>query len=160
MTSVDIDDYPFDRRTEDLLSWKFDFISRELDRIEFTGDTNAVLRVRFGDSNTYGQFAWALNQAKTYGLRRYAFFDDDFYFLANPAPVRNYETMDLPPIDPVILPFTPLTKWEIFKRNFYFWWWQVRLEIGYNYVLIIGFMLLFLIPWFINIKGRRPKVVL
>jgi len=64
---------------------KRDFIAREIGRMQFTHDSESVLKVHFGDKNSYGDFVWLLDQAVRYRCKRYAWFDDDFYFLG-PAP--------------------------------------------------------------------------
>jgi hypothetical protein len=71
-----------------LFQAKLNFISREIERLEFTNDTTTILRIDLGERNTYGHFIWVLNQALTYKLRRYTFVDDSFYLLANPRPAR------------------------------------------------------------------------
>jgi hypothetical protein len=62
------------------------FIQREIGRMEFTHDSTTVLKVHFGDHNSYGDFVWLLDQAVKYRCRRYAWFDDDFYFLGEAPP--------------------------------------------------------------------------
>ena len=72
------------------------FITREIERIQFTHDTNTVLRIHLGANNTYGHFIWLLDQATLSGLKHYVLIDDNFYFMANP------------PIDTTTVPIQPL----------------------------------------------------
>lgn len=65
-------DYIFDRKKA--------FIVGEIERMVFTHDTSAVLKVHLNFTNSYGEFVWLLNQAVTYNVRHYTWFDDDFYF--------------------------------------------------------------------------------
>jgi hypothetical protein len=57
--------------------------------MEFTHDSTTVLKVHFGGNNTYGDFVWLLDQAVKYRCRRYAWFDDNFYFLGEAPPPVN-----------------------------------------------------------------------
>jgi len=59
------------------------FITREIERMQFTHDTSSILKIHFGENNTYGDFMWVLNQAYYYGFRHFAYFDDNFYLVAN-----------------------------------------------------------------------------
>ena len=86
LISVDINDDIFDDRSEYALNKKLAFVPREIERLQFTSDTNAVFRLRFGEHNTYAQFIWAINMAMIYDFKRYVFVDDDFYFLPNSPP--------------------------------------------------------------------------
>ena len=72
------------------------FIIREIERIQFTHDTNTVLKIHLGGNNTYGHFMWLLDQATLIGLKHYVLIDDNFYFMANP------------PIDTTIVSVQPL----------------------------------------------------
>lgn len=76
-------DDPAPSRNRDLYARKLNFISQEIGRMEFLHDTSVVLKIKFGDSNTYGQFIWLVNQAKIYQVKRYTFFDAAFYILGN-----------------------------------------------------------------------------
>jgi len=163
LISVDINDCPFDDRSEYELKRKLAFVPREIERLQFTSDTDAVFRLRFGEYNTYGQFIWALTMARIYDFRRYAFFDDDLYFLPNPAPERTtVGTLDvvLPFSDNVIAvhPYTPPTRWELFTRRFSRWWAEVLFDIRQNHWLIIGFLLFILVPGLIKARNRILKV--
>jgi hypothetical protein len=70
-----------------LFNAKLRFISKELERLQFTNDTSTVLKIKFGEANTYGHFIWVLNQALIYRLKRYVFVDNNFYLLAYSPPV-------------------------------------------------------------------------
>jgi hypothetical protein len=48
LISVDIDDCPLDDHSQYEFDRKLAFIPRELERLQFTNDTNAVFRLRFG----------------------------------------------------------------------------------------------------------------
>jgi len=66
--------------------------------MQFLYDTSVVLKIKIGDSNTYGQFIWLVNQAKIYQVKRYTFFDSAFYLLAN-RPTDTATTKVVPMID-------------------------------------------------------------
>jgi hypothetical protein len=72
-----------------LLKRKFEFILRELDRMNFTSDTTTVLKVNIDDNNTYGDVIWLVNQTLVYDIRRWAIVDNSFYFI-NGRPPMNY----------------------------------------------------------------------
>jgi hypothetical protein len=72
---------------EDYLSnAKFKFIQDEIARLSFINDTSVVLRIDFDSTSDYGEFVWAINEAKTFDLKRYALIDDCLYLLANNRP--------------------------------------------------------------------------
>ena len=66
-----------------LLNKKKQFIVREFQRMQFTGDTMSVLKVDIGSDNSFGDFIWILKLAQDYHVRRYAYMDDSFIFFAN-----------------------------------------------------------------------------
>ncbi len=83
-----------------LLEAKRNFITRELERLAFTGDTSTVLSIELGNQSTFGDFAWLLNEARIYQFKRYALADDHFFFLTTPyrfigKPVPAVKVMDL-----------------------------------------------------------------
>lgn len=67
-----------------LRSQKKSLIIQKISELQFFHDTTFVLKVDFGDNNTYGDFIWLLNLAHRFMVRYYAFFDDSFYLLGNP----------------------------------------------------------------------------
>lgn len=75
--------YPNPACDSNLFTKKLDYISGEIARLQFLSDTFSVLKVGLGANNTYGNFIWLVNQAKIYGVKRYALIDDNFYLLAN-----------------------------------------------------------------------------
>ena len=66
---------------DSILNAKLNSIKREIWRLKSTGDSTAVLEVILGDSNTYGQFIWLVNQALIYQMKRWVPVDNKFYFL-------------------------------------------------------------------------------
>jgi hypothetical protein len=64
-----------------LLRRKFDFISRELERISFTGDTTTVLKINLCDSNTLGDIVWLVYQTLMYNIRQWMIADNSFFFV-------------------------------------------------------------------------------
>jgi hypothetical protein len=61
----------------------FKFISEKLEKLIFTSDTTIVIKVNLGNSNTFGQLVWLLNQTLMYQMKRWAYVDNSFYFLHN-----------------------------------------------------------------------------
>lgn len=89
-----------ENRTQYIFNQKLHFVSREIERLEFTNDTATVLKVKLGANNTYGDYVWVLNQLFLYKVKRYAFVDNDFYVYADPpldhtsqSQVSSYPTM-------------------------------------------------------------------
>ena len=73
-----------DIRTKYVFDQKLNFVSEEIERLEFTNDTSSVLRVQLGPNNTYGDFVWILNKLFLYKVKRYALLGNDFYVFADP----------------------------------------------------------------------------
>jgi len=99
--SIDLND-AFNESEMHLEARKFNFITAEMERLQFTNDTTAVLRVQFGDWCTYGDFIWVLNYALVYDFKRYALVDNVFYFFPSPRFIPHIETIDLPSDDFII----------------------------------------------------------
>lgn len=66
---------------------KLKFITNEIQRLQFTHNSNTVVKVVFDDNSSYGDFVWLCNQAVKYQYKRYAYFNDSFYFFPNNQPV-------------------------------------------------------------------------
>jgi len=94
--TVNLNEYcpPYDSSLFDL---RKAFIIREIERMQFTHDTSTILKIHFGDNNTYGDFVWTLNEAYYYGFRRFGYFDNNFYFVANPPDKPVVSTSTLAP---------------------------------------------------------------
>ncbi len=69
-------------------------IQTEMERLQFTHDTNSVIQVDFDKNATYGQFVWVLNQANILDYKRYALVGNSFYFFTNPALVEPKQLED------------------------------------------------------------------
>ncbi|CAN5386768.1 hypothetical protein BH10BAC2_BH10BAC2_44320 [soil metagenome] len=72
-------------------------IQDKLKEMSFTRDSTMALKVELSEDDTYGEFVWLLNQTIIYDVKRYGYFDDAFYFIAND-----------PPIDPAKFPVDPI----------------------------------------------------
>ncbi|WP_153800227.1 hypothetical protein [Foetidibacter luteolus] len=59
----------------------FEIIQLEARRLMYTRDTTHIIKVRFCDENTYGQFIQLVNMMVEDRHKRYAFINDDFYIL-------------------------------------------------------------------------------
>jgi hypothetical protein len=71
---------------DSLLQYQKALIFQKMSELQFLHDTTAVLKIDFGDDNTYGDFMWLLNLAHQLMFKHYAFFDNSFYILGNPRP--------------------------------------------------------------------------
>ena len=162
LTTIYLDDYTgFDDPQELYLSnTKLSFIQREIERLEFTNDTSSALKIEFGDQATYGQFIWLMNQTMLYHVKRFAVVDNEFYLFANPPPAYYPETVtplymgNMPMYN---LPYQSPTKWEIFKREFYYKMFELRIMAKRNYLLVTGFLLFILIPFIIKMIRRKKE---
>ena len=141
-------------------------IERELQRLQFTNDTNRVLKIELGSPNTYGEFMYILNLLAIYRVRRYAFMDDAFFVLSNPPPINQHTTQYEALLDyPVYsdAEYKPPTMWVQLG-----WWWDyqklvIPIYLKHNKLLTSGFLLLILIPWAyktwrIKTLGRLSRV--
>jgi hypothetical protein len=68
---------------EQLYDAKLNFIRKEIERITFTHDSSAVLKVTMEDECRYGDFIWILNLLQIYGVKRYALVDNSLYIFGN-----------------------------------------------------------------------------
>jgi len=156
---IDLDDHAWDERTAYLANKKYSFVESEMERLQFTADTNSVLRIHFGSDNTYNDFIWVLNRAIIFDFRRYAFVDDDFYFLPSPHRIVSYEQMVLP-IESYQAPGRKEpTQWENFKLELQYKWREIQGQFEYlfyhqqqNILLAAGLLLLIVLPCIIKIR--------
>jgi hypothetical protein len=103
ITTIDLDVerfYEGDNRTQYVFIQKLHFISREIERLEFSTDTSSILKVQFGANNTYGDYVWVLNQLFLYKVKRYAFVDNNFYVYADPPLDHTSQSQNL--LDPTM----------------------------------------------------------
>jgi len=84
--TVDVNDDEWDDRSKYAHDRKLHFVTQEIERMQFTGDTSMVLEVRLGYNNTYGDFVRMIERARLYDVRRYAYIDDCLYFVPDPLP--------------------------------------------------------------------------
>lgn len=154
----------YDDKGEFRISAREKFVISEIERLAFANDTTQVLQVELDEDNTYGDFVGLVNLAAIYGIKRYAYFDDSFYFLANPPHVTNsFTSLDLAVenLDP--LPgWEPPTQWELLVGQFSYEWRIYWVEFSYivkqNYHVSIGFVLLILLPSIVWIRKNRRRI--
>jgi hypothetical protein len=93
--AVDLDQEFFSMPNDKyLFNAKRRFIVREMERMQFTHDTTAVLKIDIGESNSLGTFVWIINQTIFYNVNRWAFMDNSFYLQGN-APKPKTAPIDL-----------------------------------------------------------------
>jgi hypothetical protein len=78
-----------------LLKRNLFLISEELKKIKILKDTSTVLRVKIGNSNTFGQIVWLFNQTRVHLINRFMFEDDAFYF-KNTIPDKLEKDVEIP----------------------------------------------------------------
>ena len=132
------------------------FIEREMQRLQFTNDTTIALKIEFASPNTYAEFIHVINLTIVYDIRRWAFVDNSFYLFPNPPPTNPdlFVFNDGYPIS-VTSEYKGPTAWQRFN-----WWLEEKMMIlslllKYNYLLIPGFVLLIVIPWFLKLRSLR-----
>ncbi len=74
---------------------KVDFIRREIERMTFTHDSSAVLKVVFCITSNYGDMMGIMHFLQFYGVKRYALIDDAYYIFGNWPPEPLPEWSDL-----------------------------------------------------------------
>lgn len=135
------------------------FIQNEIERLQFTHDTSRVLKIQLTDDNTYGDFVWLVNQAMLYKYKRFAHVNDAFYFFPNPP--LNYHKpiiIELPyDTSRVVSNYTPPSQWEIFKRDLYFRMEYPMYVAQDNYLILLGFFFLIVIPSIFFIRYSKKK---
>lgn len=143
------------------------FIKKEIEHIAFTHDSTIALKVELSEANTYGEFVWLINEATVYGLRRYVFFDDAFYFFNNDPPVDYSKN----PVDANIVKqiesitlkqllgnaYQPPGKWKMFMDDLNYRLKYIGDLLKYNLPLSIGFLLLIIVPALYNLFKGRSK---
>lgn len=136
-------------REDYFLNAKKDFITREIERLQFTNDTNSVLKIQFGEENTYGDFVWVVYQAQIYRMKRYTFIKNAFYLFADEPPVENSVEFlcGCCPALPVERP----TKWFIVKMQLLHRLVDTGYIIKQNYGVATAFFALILLPGIIQI---------
>jgi hypothetical protein len=134
------------------LNAKMDFITREIERLQFTNDTNSVLKIEFGEENTYGDYVWIVNQALIYRVKRYAYADNSLYFFANDPPVRAEPLpVEFHAISGDDSPAWRPTKWFILKRKLQRKFDETVFIVKQNYLPATAFLAMILLPGIIHI---------
>ncbi len=144
---------------------KLDFIAGEIARRQFTHDTGSVLKIQLGDNCTYGDFVWVFNQAHVYKIRRFVCIDDAFYLFTNPPPepepVQDLK-LDLSN-DVIYRPRLIIQKgpsqWDLFKAAMERWWEKSSLIVEKNYIYVVGFLLLIIIPIILGLSKRGSSLL-
>ena len=135
---------------------KLHLIRNEIERLSIVHDTSRVLKIEFGEGASYGEFIWILNQLMINHVRRYVLVENTFYVFANDIPIDPFThpplEIDMSGYAPVIDDTKSPTWWDWFlydlENQLEIWHWYLQ----YNYVLIPGFILLIVIPFFFRIK--------
>jgi hypothetical protein len=157
------DVFAYDDKDEFRISAREKFVIAEIERLAFVDDTTQVLQVELDGENTYGDFVGLVNLAAIYRIKRYAYFDDSFFFMANPPPVSSRYYEDHGGIENYIPDnWMPPTNWEVFIGKLRYEWRIYWEEFSYpkkqNYPVSAGFVALIVIPWIIWLRRNRRRV--
>jgi biopolymer transport protein ExbD len=74
---------------------KLDFIAQDALKLKFYNDTTQIIKVRFTDEATYGEFVQLVNIMYRDGHKRFGWMDNDFYIFGNPPPEPHVVLYDL-----------------------------------------------------------------
>jgi hypothetical protein len=78
----------FDEIEDAARARRFHFVTREIERLQFTHDTSVVLKIDLGENNSYGEFVWLYNHMAFYRIRHYAFIDKELVLKGLPPLLR------------------------------------------------------------------------
>ncbi len=163
MVSVDLGVWSYaDDRNQYMENKKHSFIAAEMQKIQFTNDTNTVVKITLGSESRYSDFIWLLNQAMLDDFKRYALVDNTLYFFANPPPVHHEAESFYPYGDDVIvIDRKQPTAWESFTTALSYNWRMLRYQLEYlfyqqqqNVWLAAGFLILLLLPALWRLRYR------
>jgi hypothetical protein len=157
IVAIDLDEKrEFLNGETDILFYKrLQFISREIERLQFTNDTFTVLKIQLGDENTYGDFVWVFNQALLYRVKRFAFLDDAYFLFANPPNPPSWNiSIDVPSTLIGDDRHTP-RKWDIFKHALKEKITTALFIARQSRLYIAAFLLLIIIPGILWIRKNR-----
>jgi hypothetical protein len=137
---------------------KMNFIGSELERLQFTHDTNTVLKIEFDEENAYADFIHVLNLAILYRVQRYAFVDNSLFLLSNPHPTHEKTYLEEIEYETFYIPGeAPPTRWQEFR-----YWFDENISIAAymikrNYLLVAAFLVLIIVPAVVQLirSGRR-----
>jgi hypothetical protein len=134
-----------------LNSKKLDFIADEALKLKFYNDTTQIIKVRFTDETTYGEFVQLVNIMYRDDHKRYALLDNDFYNLGDPP---------LDPPDPHGIKICGFGADVIMTERVKTWQEKLSEQISYywspkNALLLAAFVLLIAVP--VVIKRKMSK---
>ena len=154
-----IEEHPVDEHLVYIQNRKLRFIANEIERLKFAADTNAVLKIQFGEDCSYSNFIWVLNHALIYDFKRYALINNELYFFSSKPFIPHYESLEFP-LEIYVMPAgKEPTKWEVFKTELDYKWRIIQYQFEYlfykqqqNKLLAAAFLLLIVLPGFIKIR--------
>jgi hypothetical protein len=110
-----------------------------------------------GEGIRYGEFIWILDQLFLEGIKRYALVKYSFFIFPNELQLPPGEKGEIIPLflenDVIRVKMeSSNTWWDQFVQDLESqlenWYWHIK----YNYLLIAGFILLIVIPFFFRLK--------
>ncbi len=154
---LDLDDFVWNEQSQYVFNQKMAFISREIERIKFANDTDAVVKVSFGNQNNLNSVVFVLNKAILYGVDKYEFSGNDLYLFLNKEVKPLYSTIQ----------FTPATiaKWKNTKMGFQYKLSSIKQEFAFlfyrqrqNVIVTLGFLVLIVLPGIMTIRRYFIKL--
>jgi hypothetical protein len=163
--SIDLNEMVWNEQSSFMFNRKLQFAASQMQQLQFTNDTTAVLRVNFGEKNNFSSIAWILNQAMLCDLRQYAFSGDELYLFANPPAKHRYASAAM--AEPAILlpginnnaHFTPRYSMRLGIFLIKNKWQYLFYHQQQNVMLMGGFIFLVLIPALAAIRMVKRRTV-
>ncbi|MFT3935048.1 MAG: hypothetical protein QM726_15585 [Chitinophagaceae bacterium] len=159
-----MDDFVWNDQSAYLAERKFDFIRSAIEKLQFTHDTTAVLKISFGENTRYQNFARIINQALVYNIADYSISGNDLYLFANPAIHPRYSSIDLPTQITMLPGVNSVLNADGVKGNWEVKWHSFISNMRYlfyrqqqNKYLAIGFLLLIVLPACIKARNYFIK---
>jgi hypothetical protein len=140
---------------DDEFNARLNFVAKEMERLQFTNDTNSVLRVVLDYDCEYADFVHLINLTLIYNIKRWAFVNDSFYFLMNPPPGRSISSSCYLSVD--YSAYQGPTDWELFKSKMKYLMEEWEYYFRHNYALTGAFILLILLPGILGTRRIRKN---
>ena len=161
MVTLNLNDFVWNDESEYVHQQKINFISTQIQQLQFTNDTSSFLKISFGPLSSYSNVVWVLNQAMIYHLRSYTLNGSDLYLFPNPPEdSRNYATLQTSGQPFEIAGTKPPTGWQKFINTCAYKISAVQYQLDYlftkqqqNKLIAAGFLLLIVFPGVLKIRN-------
>lgn len=145
---------------------KLDFVQKEIQRMTALYDSSTVLKIEMGEWFSYGELVWILNQLYLQGVKRYALVNYTLFIFSNELrqpPNPEQENITPLSLENDVIPIItgkPSTRWDGFLSKVEFQFTALYRYFNAYPLLISGFILLIVIPFFFRLKKYRHFISL